>query len=306
MKLQIFLSPRTPQYDPLVLEYQPLNHSVSRKYFSLLTQFCQRGEKVDKDLSYWNFLLESEQKRELVDSLQWNLDELRKDPRIKMSYRVSVDDDQIKLNEIHERFEYYLKKINAGHYHPVPDDSIYAALLQINLLIHQIENFHRIEQQIEVRGKDYVDCAFGFCFENDEFLNLEDADFDLFSLGRPFGSLSCGYNTSGKNLIHIMNDHDIELVRQGKVTPQRTFSTEGYVWFGPDIEETAERRRLDDWWDCHRIDQYGYSRQDKKNALGLIPLAELLEPEEFQGKSRWDKLMIINRYGGVKDVRVVE
>jgi len=305
VKVEYTLVPRSSDVESLRLIYVPRKNLVAVKYFELLEKFLAAGKVLDRELSYWNFFLEPQQKQELVSALRHNLAVLKLEPALQMDHPVSVEDSQDHLNTIHDKFEYNLKRINHGELVVRHHDEVVAALLQVNLLIHKIENYNSIQNQIIERGRDFVDCAFGYRFESDEFFSLEDHDYDHFTMERPFGSLSCGYNTTGKNLIHVMNDNDLELVRLRKVSPQRTYSTEGFFWFGPSIDPTHEYERFYKWFDANGVQKYGYEKYDRKNSIGMIPLADLEEPVAFQGRSHWEKLLILNRYVGIGGVRLL-
>ena len=303
MIFKIHLRPRTSGVAPLVLEFRPRKNLVADKYFSQIKDFLLKDKQVDKELSYWNFALDREQKEEYVREFQRNLEILKIEPQIEMDYQVSYDDHQSLLNEIHDKFEYYLKRLNGQQMKTKHFNTITDALNQINLYIHKIENFNLTASQLE-RDKNFVSCAFGFRFEQDIFHALENHDYDHFTMERPFGTMLSGYNTTGKNLIHVANDNDLELVKQNKVSPQKTFSTEAYFWFGRDIDATQEYERIYRWWDENEVSKYGYKKYDRMNSLGMLPLADMIEPDIFKNKTHWEKVSVLNQYDGISQVSI--
>jgi len=62
-----------------------------------------------------------------------------------MGYLIDYSIDQVLLNEIHTKFERYLKALNAIEI-ITQEPEVRSLLLQINLIIHKIENFHSIEK----------------------------------------------------------------------------------------------------------------------------------------------------------------
>lgn len=279
---------------------------MAKKYVELVKRFKARGSKIDDLNSYWNFHLGEDSLLSLTQELQSRIDCLKPEPEIPMPYQVDTNVTQDQLNAIHGDFEKYLNLVNQGRLIPTNTMAAIENLLQINLLVHKIENYFRLKREVEAGNKEYISCNFGYRFENDEFFQLEDRDFDCFSAGSEFGDLFCGYNTTGKSFVHCYYDGDLELVRSKGVRPQRTFSTEGFLHFGPRAsgEELMEKLRV--WWKENGIDQHGYQFDDKRNAYGLIRLGRLIEPDEFKGKTHWEKLQFLDQFDGVRDCRIID
>ncbi|MBD64180.1 MAG: hypothetical protein CME62_03175 [Halobacteriovoraceae bacterium] len=306
MKCYIQLKKRNEKSPSLTLEYIPRNNLVANRYFNLLKHYIDQKIPVDQQQSYWNLALKKEQKEELIRELQHHCDFVNKQEQINMNFDIDYSIDQGLLNEIHSRFELYLKALHAKEIKVTQEQEIDGSLLQINLLVHKIENFHAIERQIKERGKNGVDANFGFRFENDTYFDLESHDFDHFTEDRPFGSMNCGYNTTGKNLLHCMHDNDLDIVKTFGVSPQKTFSTEAFFWFGNSIDGDHCMEKFYRWWDQHDLSQYGYRKYDRQNSVGMIPLADLVEPDAFRNKSHWEKLLVLNQYNGVDSVYLEE
>lgn len=63
-------------------------------------------------------------------------------------------------------------------------------------------------------------------------------------------SLTCGYATVGKNLTHCINDNDVELVRQGLVSPQLYVGTETLFRYHDEKYLAEEDRDVN--WERHK------------------------------------------------------
>lgn len=303
--IEIELKPRRGATG-FTFRFQLEKHHMAKKYVELVKRFKARGSKIDDLNSYWNFHLGEDSLLSLTQELQSRIDGLKPEPEIPMPYQVDTNVTQDQLNAIHGDFEKYLNLVNQGRLIPTNTMAAIENLLQINLLVHKIENYFRLKREVEAGNKEYISCNFGYRFENDEFFQLEDRDFDCFSAGSEFGDLFCGYNTTGKSFVHCYYDGDLELVRSKGVRPQRTFSTEGFLHFGPRAsgEDLMEKLRV--WWKENGIDQHGYQFDDKRNAYGLIRLGRLIEPDEFKGKTHWEKLQFLDQFDGVRDCRIID
>jgi len=302
MIFYVTLKKRDLNSPDLMLKYTPRDNLVANKYFKLIKDYIDRGIPVDQKLSYWNIILKREQKEELIRDLQLHCNFVNQQDQIDMAYSIDYSIDQVLLNEIHGKFEHYLKALHAREIVVTDEPEVHSSLLQINLIVHKIENFHAIEKQIQERGHNGVDANFGFRFENDIIYELKNHDYDHFTEERPFGSMNCGYNTTGKNLQHCMHNNDLEIVRNQAVSPQKTFSTEAFFWFGNSIDGEQSSKLFFEWWDTNNISQYGYKKYDRKNSIGMIPLADLVMPREFQDKDHWGRLKILNLYCGLEKV----
>lgn len=302
--IEIELKPRRGATG-FTFRFQLEKHHMAKKYVELVKGFKSRSSKIDELNSYWNFHLGEDSLLSLTQELQMRIDGLKPEPEILMRYHVNTGVTQDQLNAIHGDFEKYLNMVN--HKKLIPKNTMAAIenLLQINLLVHKIENYFRLKREVEAGNREYISCNFGYRFENDEFFQLEDRDYDCFSAGSEFGDLYCGYNTTGKSFVHCYYDGDLELVRSKGVRPQRTYSTEGFLHFGPRASGEELMEKLRGWWNENGFDQYGYRFDDKRNAYGLIRLGRLVEPDEFKGKTHWEKLQFLDQFDGVKDCRIV-
>lgn len=304
MQMQILLA-NTKSDKTFALQYQLENHSVAEKYYSLIRARNAQNISINQDISFWNFNLDPDYLYTMGRELQKHIDALKDEPEIDMPYKVHLGYTQHDLNLMHADFEKYLNMINAGKltlkYHKASEH----ALLQINILIHKIENFVRLHREIKRFGVDRATCSFGFCFQQNEKVQLTDKEYDLFTTEYFFGDLFCGYNTTGKHFLSCAYDNDIEVIRSRGVKPQRTFSTETLLRFGPYVEPEILMSKMRQWWVENNLDSYGYRFEDKSNAFGQIRLAKLIEPDEFKGKSHWEKLQVLDQFNFVKDCRLL-
>lgn len=306
MKIRITLGHKN-KIETLAIDFQAESHGMAKKFTALLARFNLMNRRIDLDQSYWNFHLNPEYIYEFVRLLQCHMDSLSgREPEIQFPYKIDESIDQSLLNIIHDSFEKYLSLVLANKIQPVDRGQTNLDLTQVNLLIHKIENFHRLQRDVRSgRPKENITCTFGYRFENDEFQRLQPEDFEHFVTDFSFGDMFCGYNTTGKSFAHCMHDNDIELVSKKGVRPQRTYSTEGFFWFGPRVRSEVEMGRIKSWWDRENISQYGYRFDDKENAYGLIRVAKMIEPSEFQGKSHWEKLLILDRYNLINSAELL-
>lgn len=289
----------------LELDFAIEPNPMAQKYAELVDSFVSRGILIDPLNSYWNFHISESWAQSLANQLQERIDQLKGEPDISMDFKVTSEITQNELNVIHSAFEKHLVLVNNRTIVPKGGLKATEALLQINLLVHRIENFRLLRRWLQEGKQNFLPCSMGFRFFQDQFFQLEESDFDCFEAGCNFGDLFCGYNTTGKNFFHCMNDGDIELARSGGVRPQRTFSTEGFIHFGPQATRESALERLRHWWTENNLESYGYKFSDKRNALGLIRVGRLVEPAEFVGKSHWQKLLVIDQFDCVSACSVI-
>lgn len=188
--------------------------------------------------------------------------------KIKLS-KESDSNLQKSLNELHTNF---------AHSHLI-EKSITQNNLELwaefNSLIHQIEsaliaknlNTKLNISRIEFTWKDNFQTAIPeFCYGD-------------FTLQKPFGSLQINYCQVGRHLheLYFAQDHSVPVEH---IQPQRFFSANSTLWFGPDLTEKYEvetTAKIHDWFQTksEKFNAAGIHWHRKDKALGSVTVAQL-------------------------------
>ena len=241
-------------------------------------------KKIDRDQSELNAQIES--LNSSIDFFNKNQDFFQIKERFEMIDGVS-DYHEI-LNVIHSKFEEYWNIFNVdSNYNLQNIVDINSHLGNINQMVHLIDT------EVHYCGnKDsyefYFSTHMGSESGNILYEDLADIDYDSFTLSVKFGDIFLGYSTVGKSIIHCWSDNDIEIVKSGKVSPQRVMSTNIIAYFNkPERNHLDILSRFYDWFDYNGLSDY-CDKFDKKNSLGYLKIGELINHMSLSDSSILD------------------
>lgn len=195
-----------------------------------------------------------------------------------INYDVPEKLTQDDLNILHHYFETYHGPITdmADFFNQAPP-SVQSALGQLNILIHQYEdwqmNLHYINQGMAPLAKIFLS------FENRERFPLHDEDYKNFTLKTKFGGWYLDYCEVGKPLWDLYMDNDLHIGDQN-IRPLRFYSADSFILFSPDNSEQTVQKYLkgfNQWWadNKDKLTALGFQQHDPKNAIGSIQVASL-------------------------------
>lgn len=175
------------------------------------------------------------------------------------------------LNKLHFEFENFgerFKKGDAGVRGKIA--SVYGPFCQLNDQIHASEgalsNRHRTLEEAWWS----LHCS----FLPDLYAELENSMYEEFTLDWDFGTMFMGYHTLGKDILAAFWNNDMDLFARDEIRPQRISSSEIFLFLGP--QSRGHLENLNRWWDEKDISQFGFVKNDPRNSIGYIPVADLV------------------------------
>lgn len=200
-----------------------------------------------------------------ISALASTLPELAK---VKLA-KATDSDLQKSLNDLHTNF---------AHSH-LTEKSITKANSELwsefNSLIHQIEstliakslNTKLNISRIEFTWKDNFPAP------------IPEICYGDFTLQKTFGSLQINYCQVGRHLHELYFAHD-DIVPTEHIQPQRFFSANSTLWFGPDLNEKYEAEttaKIHEWFQAkkEKFSAAGIEWHRKDKALGSVTVAQL-------------------------------
>lgn len=207
-------------------------------------------------------------------TLEWYRTELKKRIDTVNNYRqntiqyASIEDQQ-SLNYLHKFFEELRGTTNAGtdFYNNAPND-VKIAVDQFNMLIHECEH--------QMRNGDSPMLV--VTFKGKQRLELSDDDYEHFTFKWKYGEVYINYCEVGKPLLDIFKDGDT-IVGKDAVKPQRLYSADFMIKFGPDVPDAHQEQRLKMFNEWYSKQTYNF----KNLSLGMIPVASIEQGEPYSG-----------------------
>jgi len=225
------------------LTYELFDHRVAKRIWQRFN--TQEFKLLSHDRFYGFGESREEIEKELVKDIQ-NL------KRLKPDLYLPEDD----LNYLHENFVAVHRSLDQSE-----NDARYW-LSKFNYDIHHLENF---DVGLPTRFITTTE---------DEGEPLQDSDYDLFNRDILENHLYMNYPHVGKELMGIYQNNDINIPAE-QIMPTSVLKNDLFGWFNPDRIWTdrldiAQKRFLSK---IHN--KLPYSMEDKKLAIGKIPLGKL-------------------------------
>ena len=175
------------------------------------------------------------------------------------------------LNELHFEFEAFGDRFKSSDEVDKAEISqVYGDFCRLNDEIHACEG----ALANRFRTKDEAWWTMHASFMPDFYEPLPDSVYPEFTLDWKFGTMFMGYHTLGKDLLAAFWNNDMNLFRRNEIRPQRISSCEFFIFLGSGTE--GQLTGMAEWWRQENIEQYGFLWNDPSNAIGYIPVADLV------------------------------
>jgi hypothetical protein len=173
-------------------------------------------------------------------------------------------------------------------------------LKDLNNSLHAYESCLR--SQITKKISGIPECNIVLTWENPFFEQLEFADYDQFTVAKKFGTIYINYCHIGRHLYELFLSKD-DFARADHIIPSRRFSADSYIWFGSTTGPNSlalREKAIESWFfsNSARLNSLGFYWGDPKNAIGWIPVADLVG--DFSDLTR--KLELIRSLGEMREV----
>ena len=214
------------------------------------------------------------------------------------------------LNLLHEDFEENMNNLQVRYQKVSHIIEYRTQYLQISAVLNTINNaIHEIEGTLTnhlnlIKNKKYNGFYSACLLDNNGWtgprVKLQSKDYAEFTMEQFFGQLSMGYDTTGKSLLHAYWSNDLKIVKEHKITPQTSFSSNVLLCFRSDhLASESVYHDFCQWYDQNKIVNYGYSKKIANQSLGNITIGKLkyLNDREIDVDSLTleDKLAIVDQ-----------
>lgn len=205
--------------------------------------------------------------------------------------------DQDTLNYLHEEYEKYgvrldehlaIKWWDEAWMNLDPEDEkairwpgitfnedFHNMFLRLNDTIHSMEMFFKkiIEDDVEA----HRNASAAILISHDPRVDFEITEEDMASFFKyvRFGDLTLGYNTLGKNILHILEDEDHRAAEENAVVLQTTWSNEIMAILSPDSGRPDHSTRLYHMFKKLGLDKHGWKFNDPENREGYLIIGHL-------------------------------
>jgi hypothetical protein len=207
---------------------------------------------------------------------------------------------QASINELHREF---------AHSHRIAKSitpANQAIWDRFNVLLHQIEsvlNEQTAPKQPLPRARIVV------TFNQPCAVPIQENSYEDFRLSEQFGTAYVNYAHVGRHFAEVFYADD-DGIPDEHIQPQRNLSADTSFWFGPthrDDYEARHREEICRWFNARRerFAKLGHLWGDPKLALGLIPVADLLNPPTSMEEAV-ELIRNIANYPSVRDFTIVE
>ncbi|NDB29696.1 hypothetical protein EB151_09120, partial [archaeon] len=256
------------------IKIKPLNDELSQAWVSEVIK--QRANIKERDRiyglndlwSYDNCLREMQRQIDIINCWEYIID------------RNIVDLDQQQLNKYHVYFETMIgldkSKRNSNEpsiFFMNAPKLVRQAIVKFNILIHRLEG-------IPVGAKRSTRKRIVVTFKNPQRFLIPNSELYRFNFNQRPGDVVLSYCHVGKPLYDVMKDNDNDAT-DGNITPQTHWASSFQVCFfdGPQLNPNYQER-VDQWWKNpnNRVVKLGYTKDDPKNAWGLIKVGEVIDP----------------------------
>lgn len=285
--------------DTISLTWKLRKTAIALKYFKALKIAADAHYIYRKD-RFYGFPRSSYSKEKIVEKINQSIDEINAfHPRLipERAHREMAQGD---LNHLHTYFEKFRGPVlsPAETYENSPKD-VRESFDNFNLFIHRYENVCFSEVPAPLLSAKFH-ATFGLT-EKVRRYELADEDYSEFTFAQDFGSWILDYCEVGKPLHDMWRDDD-DGIEHEAILPLRYYSADAVVLLGHTITPREDQKKREDfgqWWDQNqaRLSGLGFKRNDPKNSVGHIRLAELdTEQPLVRGRSREEIIELLSHY----------
>jgi hypothetical protein len=191
------------------------------------------------------------------------------------------------LNELHQTFHRCFAKDIWGWKWELITEDHKASILQLNNLIHEIDNFERSRNFNIIKVNFDHDIPYQQSFSTDLYPYWD------YTWGK-IGDLRLGYSTLGKRLHECFKSNDLDVVKEKMVRPQVHILSEVYLIFsefniykddwGNEIDQRTYKKDVEfpqflKWCKDNNVSEYGYDPLEPQHKYIGRPLLGKLGEE---------------------------
>lgn len=211
---------------PLQLEYQLQSNSLREKWINEVKSCLKKSNAyLNLKISNKNYLH--------LDELKEKINSIVKEINNAYEYEILVplnrtkDINKTKLNNLHEKFEEY-GEYGAGD----GDGPWYRGQKVHDLWLNLNEWIHITETAMETKSHDFPNySALVTVYPPYPGKNLEEKDKLFLTANFSWGHLYLGYNTLGKDYMHVSLDDDIRVITNNQIKVQNMYGSEAWLCF---------------------------------------------------------------------------
>ncbi len=255
--------------DELTLEFETYDTPIAQKWAEELKALVLRNPNLKENNRLYQFP-DQWKLEDIVAELKDRADKIN-NYKFYIPETIDLSINQELLNQLHKYFEEMRGGIlNPGEYYLSAPDDIKVAIEDYNVLIHRTED----TLNAAVRGINRPRIV--ITFQDRKRYELEEEDYDHFSLDIKFGEVYINYCEVGKPLWDVFKDND-KVVGDQNIRPLKWYSADMLIYFF----NGGYRNRIDSfwsWWDNNQaqLSSLGFTKNDKKLSIGHIPVAKLI------------------------------
>jgi hypothetical protein len=264
------------------LAFSPRPTPVAQKWVQCLDR-ANRESRFREDRRFYNFPNQNQQL--VIADIEKNIRELNHVFPNLIPHRVDTLNPQESINRIHRFFA---------------DTEIDRTFVNVrtevfwndlNNALHAYESSLRSGENEKLSGIPEANIV--VTYENNFRLDLDDKDYQSFTVAKKFGTCYLNYCQIGRHLYEMFLSQD-DVARDEHILPLRYLSADTYIWLGTTTGPQSLKKREDkiqEWFEKHteRLNSLGFYWGDPKLALGWIPVADLV-PEILDLESQVELL----------------
>lgn len=183
-----------------------------------------------------------------------------------------ISSDQNTLNYLHKFFENLRGEIHSGtDFYNTSPNHVKNSIDKFNVLIHETEHLIRHSDTPTIVGT----------FNDRPRLQLEENDFEHFTIKWKYGEVYINYCEVGKPLLDVFKDQDNH-IGSDNVRPQQFYSADFMIKFGTSVPKHYYQDRLKKFESWYLTQSFNF----KHLSLGMIPVAILNQGEPYAGYKR--------------------
>jgi hypothetical protein len=256
--------------DSYKINFAVYDTDISKRWYTELKKKCNESQLVYEPDRIYDFSRTRWNEQKIVDELNICIDLINKN-EIVIKEKAHILMDQSLLNVLHNYFEVLRGGvITPGEFWVSADYEQRYSLERYNVLIHRMESILVHKDQLCPR----VVCTF-YGYERKDLI-LE--DYDYFKTSLLAGEVYINYCEVGKPLYDVFRDGD-EIVGDDNIRPLRYYSPD----FGFHLVD-IKFSDMTEWWkeNKQKLETLGFYENDKKNAIGSIPVARVTSEKTME------------------------
>lgn len=277
-----------------ILDFEVYDTDIAARWFATLVQQCAINPLIKEPDRIYNLPNTGLDLEYIANEINDCIEVINSE-REYINIRAEKNMDQIRLNQLHLFFEQLRGGVlSPGEYFINANQQQKIALERYNVMIHRAESFKN--------GSTHTRLVSTFI--NNSRYPLLDSDYNYFTMVRKFGEVYINYCEVGKPLYDVFKDNDLVVTDQN-IRPLRYYSPAFHITFHERSQYNVDKFMLkfNQWWDNNneKLLSLGFTKNDPKNAIGLIPVAKLItdiEPSELlnqlQSHSTMDRVITQN------------